>query len=308
MNYESIEQVAAEFNLRFTSLENLKKDLKSRLANYHPDKNGGTFKGDDEQDMYEKLSSAYEFVTKQRTDIVSRDEITALTKVIKDLVIDKTETKSEKVLSEKINSSIKGYASVHLFPKISTTAITGVISFLWLFPKTISEHEVLSNLINTSGKGFTYIWLGTLFITGYIWLILKFLERKDASIKRTLNLESTQNMLFNEFIRHQLYDEKIIEKGYLKFKKEDLIEFINGFDFRRKEYDYKRSRRVTTPLNFIFGNRNIDIELNQSLSDLIINKSISKGLVTVDSSKSLSDIYTLKMDEESKIHYRQHFV
>ena len=307
MKFDSIEQIIREFNLEYTSLENLKKDLKSKLVECHPDKNGGSFKNNEEKEKYESLNLAYEFVSNQRTDIVSRDEISALTKAIKDLAIDKSETKSEEVLLDKINSSIKTYNSIHLFPKITTTAVTGIISFLWLFPKTISEHEILSTIINTSSKGFTFFWIGSLIITGYIWLILKYFERRDASIKRTLNLESTQNMLFNEFIRHQLYDEKVIDKGFLQFRKEDLIEFISGFDLRRREYHYKK-RRITSPLEMFMGSRNIDVELNQSLTDLIINKSVSKGLISVDSTKSLSDIYTLKIDEESRNHYRQHFV
>ena len=123
MKYESIEQITKDFSLSFTDLVDLKKKLKAKLSEYHPDRNGGNFSSKEDKRKYEDLMSAYEFVSNQNAEIVSRDEITALTKAIDRLVVDRTEAKSEKILSERIDSSIKSYSSVHLFPKISTTVM-----------------------------------------------------------------------------------------------------------------------------------------------------------------------------------------
>ncbi len=305
MKFESVEQITKEFDLEFISIANLKRELKTKLAKFHPDRNGGSFKSNGDKEIYESLISAYDFVSSQKTDIVSRDEISALTKAIKDLAVEKNKTKTEEVLAERIDNSIKSYSSIHLLPKISTTAIASVISILWLFPETVSEHQILSSLIEPSSNGFTFLWLGTMFFSGIIWIILKLLEMKNASMKKTFNLESTQNMLFNEFVRYQLYDDDIIERGYMKFRKEDLIEFIRGFNLGKRKYDYKRGYRLS-PLSLFLDNRNINLELHQCLADLIINKAVLKGLVTVDKSKSLSDEYTLKVNEESKNYYRHY--
>lgn len=304
--YKSIEQITKEFELKNGSKEDIRKQLKLRLKDCHPDKNGGVFKTAEHQVQFEKLSSAIEFLDTP-VEIELRREISDLSKIIMDFAIKKNDDevliKKEENLSKKIESNVNNYASAHLFPKITSSIIAGLLSILWLFPKTISEHKILSKFIDIESPNFAIFWLLTLVCSGCIWLILTMRERRDKELKNSLKLDSVQNMLFDEFIRHLNVTKYDSNTDVISFTKEAFIHFIRGFNLKYHKY---RSDEEFAPIpnNTVFGNSRIDMGLAQDLSEIILNRMQSKELVKVKTQKTISDIYIVELDEEMKNYYR----
>ena len=257
MNFESINQLRLELGLNSSSKSDLKKEVKAKIKEIHPDKNNGEFKTEEEKQNYQKLKSALDFLNSS-TELVTREEITSLTKIIKDLALVKDEKRQESVLSDKIDSKIKSFKSALLFPKITSTSIAGLLSIIWLFPKTVSEHQVLSRLLNTSDQVFTTFWLFTLGLSAYLWFFLNFLERRYKQRINTLKLETTQNFLFNEFIRYKSYNVESVKNGFLRFSKEELIEFISNYNLNKKEYQYDLRYRSNKGIRGLKGQHGIN--------------------------------------------------
>ena len=206
--FNNLAEIKEQLDLKSSNKEELRKVLKLKLKECHPDSNGGRdFESIEKRLLYEKITAAIEFIDTP-VELVLRREISDLKKVVQDLAIkrndDEVLIKKEELLTSKIETNIKNYTSSHLFPKITSSVIAGLLSIIWLFPKTVSEHIILKNYIDVQSPFFSIIWFLGLFFTGYIWLALNTLERRNKGRKNSLKLEAVQNMLFDGYIKYQL--------------------------------------------------------------------------------------------------------
>lgn len=304
--YTDLDQIIKDFNLDSKSKDSIRKELKSRLKKFHPDKNGGEFGSKEQKLMFEKISHAIDFIDTP-VDVVLRREITDLTKVIKDLAIkrnavDLLSTKEDE-LYKRIEGNIKSFASTHRFPKITTSVIAGLLSIIWVFPKTITEHQVLSRIMDTQSPIFTIFWLVSIIMATQLWLFLSILERKDKERKNSLKIESVQNSLFNEFVRYRIRDERYERNSsMLRFTKEEFMDFIRGFNLRTKKINPQRVN-TSSSSGFLFGDSRIDTGLSQDLSDIILGRMQAKELIVIKTQKTISDIYLMKIDKDMEEHY-----
>ncbi len=305
--FNNLNEIIEEFDLSSSTKNDIRKELKIKLKDCHPGVNkDGEFLSDEKKLLFERISSAIEFIDAP-VELVLSKEISDLKKVVQDLAIRKNEDeislKKEEVLTKKIDSNIKNYATIHLFPKITSSIIAGLLSIIWLFPKTVSEHMILKKYIDVESPRFSLIWLLGLFFTGYLWLILNMLERRDKERKNSLKLESVQNMLFDEFISYK-GNLGMDEEKEIQFSKEEFIQFIRGFNLRRKEFRPER-RDIFSPYRVIFGDSKIDMGLAQDLSEIVLSRMQSKELVKVITQKTISDIYIVELNSIMRNYYRQ---
>lgn len=331
MIFNSIKDVLDHFNIETSDPDKLKRKLKKLIKHIHPDTNNGEFKSDEDKKTFMEIQSALEFLEiTPRSEIVLRNEITELTKIVKDLSTNKTSQILKQDLEQKntyLESKIKD--SVILFNKEqSTTKLTSIIvttalTALWAFPSLVKDHPLLKFLYEYN-REFTVIWLNSLVLTGLVWTKIKRIEKKDELLKRKYRLESTQNTIFDLFLLwletdYNNYDFQN-DIGYLKFSKDQLIHFlldkyqlydkalgnykmISKYELSRKikeieeNIDYYKSKNHLTVYSKIFPRPGeIDLEIAQTICDLIIDRLLSKELVQVFSKKSLSDIYLIKKD------------
>jgi hypothetical protein len=289
MDFVSLGQIRTHFDLSSENPDEIKKELRIIIKTIHPDKNGGVFRTKADEKYFFEIQNALDYLENINTALVTRQELRALTQVLKDFIPASQSKVNEKalILETRIDSSIKYFKNNHILPKISTTVISTILTALWLFPKSISEHPVLKNYLSTNNPLFNILWLFAIVACGCTWVILKTFESKDEKIKKGLRLETNINKMFTSFIReYPLRDDK---NGFIYFDEDALITFIMDYNF----YRYYSSRYSLTRLKkFLFGG--IDIDLAQSLCDVIIEKGISRNAIEKVENQSIKVTYRTK--------------
>jgi hypothetical protein len=156
---------------------------------------------------------------------------------------------------------------------------------------------------------FTALWLYAVFLTGGYWIYVKRREHQQKEAHQNLSLESIQNRLFDSFVNlkaFRLKREKEISlpqveeefQLYITFSKDELIEYFTGINIYTLEYEPHLRNRKKNPLNlihFLFNhNHFIELELAQTLADIIIERAKKKNVLHLEQDESLSDTYRYK--------------
>lgn len=252
-------------------------------------------------------------------------DFTKSKKLQQDIV--KVEKQSSK-LSSILDDNVKTFHRKTKSPKITTIAITTVISALWLFPNVVKNHPVLSVLLKYNAE-FSFLWLSVMIISCFLWLKIKSIESNEEDIMRSYKMENTQNKMFTLFIKwiqcdYQKIEYKKDHSGkYIYFTSDDLTEFLinryelfkiylkrNSKDSDRYEFTKRlredeengffeqlqnRRRNLFSPLTqFLPKPGEINLEIAQMLSDLIIQRLLSKEIIKVSDKKNLSETYQLE--------------
>lgn len=301
MHYKDIDEIRKEFGLQTSDIVEIKSKLRKLLQDIHPDKNNGNFKNDAERAKYDKIIAALDFIETPRA-LVVKTELTALTKVVTELIqANKSNDyvhKYETELSKKVETSIKLYHSSHLFPKITSSVVTALLTFIWLSPNSFADNPILSKYLSSTSPLFSVIWLTSIIFSIQLWYILNRKEQRELRLKTNLNLENTQNQIFHEFINWKVRNSESAIK-IISFNKTELIDFITNLRINRNEIRYetglseRQERLQNIPFFLLTNNVSIDIELAQSLTDLIIARAEKKGVVELEKSKSLTDKYKI---------------
>ena len=298
--YENLNDIQSDFGIESDEISVIKKELKSILKDIHPDKNEGTFKNKLDELNYQKAISALEFLDTEFR-LISVNELNKLAVQTEKRISKKEQKKAVKKLDNKISGYIKNYKRSHLFPKISSTALTAIISFLWLFPSTLEDHPVLSIYFTPKNQSFTSLWALALMITIFYWLLLKINERKMENATKRLNLESVQNNLFRRFINMEKYAAKREKKSFIIFSKDDLINYFTSLDiFSLENPRYRRKLNLFNSTIFDLVNRKklINIELAQNLSNIIVERALTKTIISIQDSNNISESYKFNLPQE----------
>lgn len=274
MNYTSIEEIKKEFDIQTDKKVEIKSELRKKLANSHPDKVG---EKDFDSTKFNRIKNALDFVNNGNQELTTTEQVTDLIKIVRDLTNNTSKDLSEKQLSDSLDSYYKERKEALLFPKISLSVVTAILSFIWLFPQTVEDHPILSRYISFENELATMIWLTLLIYTGFFWILISRKERREKVLSKRLKTDRTQNEILTDFKKSE---------SSKKFMKSNLTGFIlRGYSFRRQ----------SSVLSLFMGRPGIDQETAENLSNYIIKKAESKGLIEeIQNEKSLDDYYRWK--------------
>lgn len=275
MTYLSIKQIKDEFQLESNDLDILRNCLNQLRVDTHPDKSNGDFLSDIEKENYHKINDAINYIDslKNNNQLMAIEKMTDLVKVVTDLIPNNKETSLQNNIDNKINSAIKNHKSKFFIPKISMTAIAGVMTFLFAIPTQIKDNPFFSKLLNPQSSTFIIIWLSILFYTGIFWILCYLNEEKAKRKLSHLNVDSTQNGLFEYFIINLNSD---------GFTKDEFTEFIFTENLRE------------SGTNSLFGSNIFNMEIAQGISELILSKAEKKNIIQKCDGNMLSDMYLIK--------------
>jgi hypothetical protein len=304
MEFSNIDQIRTLFSINSTVPEEIRKELKRKLKDVHPDKN----KPESDDSQAKQINSALDYIKSMNkkstsTELAKRNELEQLSLMIKSLLPKVEEASGLKSLSSRIDKDIEVFKSRHKIPKITTSSISVVLSALWLFPESVQKHPVLSKLFSFDNHYFTAFWLTSIILTAFYWLITTLNENREKEYKQKLNLETVQNTLLRRFIDYKKYSSKGTESQMIHFDKEEFVSYLTGFE----SLDYPnvgyQSEKFLTSLKKIGELKKqigkIDAELAQSLADVILQRAINKNFIIKDNSKkSLSDSYYFIANEK----------
>ncbi|NBB29489.1 J domain-containing protein [Cellulophaga sp. BC115SP] len=336
MKFTSVEEIIEHFSLNAQSREDIKKILKNLIKEYHPDKNMGDFQDDTQKSKFHEINSALEYLNSASSEVLQskQNEMLALVNILTELSsIKKEEVKVENFeaknssLKSKLNDSVNTFHKKNITPKITSLALTSVLTTIWLFPSIVKDHPILKTLY-TYNEEFTLVWIICLSLTAIIWFFTKYIEKKDEMIKQSFKLESTQNnifLLYTIWMRATCRNYTMSEdnKFIALFTKEDFIYFLmNRFsilDTHAEEIELLSSRyeriklveeienhlkynlrknklKTIRPLKLFPVAGEIDIETAQLISDLLIERLITKEVISKTGTKSLSDTFQFAYD------------
>lgn len=247
MVFNSINDIKEHFGIEVENINDLRKELKKRLVNSHPDKTGGNFKGKTQQREHDELSEAIKFIDNSSTDLaIYRSELTELRKKVDELAALKenqnllAKENITKLLENHIDDSVVRFQKKHYTLKISSLAATTIITSIWVFPTVVENHPVLKNILVLNSIPFTIIWIGSLIFAGYIWYSTKRIEKKDKILKLNYSIDTTQNIIFKLFcawLRASKYKNYDYESKSYRFSRDDLFNFVlNHYNNMYKEF------------------------------------------------------------------------
>jgi hypothetical protein len=336
MEFNTLDEIIKHFNIEFTEGDDVKKELKNLIKKIHPDKNDGEFKSETDKTKYNEIIEALGFLELNNvTSIATKNDVAALTKVLNEIVLSKKADISEEKIERKVSTlsnfiqeSIKNFHNHNSTPKITSIVIATLITALWAFPNVVKDHPLLGFLYHYN-KEFTIIWLFSLIYMGILWLQIKMIEQKDEEIKCSYKLESTQNNIFSLFTTWMYgvfknFEIREDKRRFITFTKEDLINFlITRYAFYNRKlkgmnnltiyeigkviketedsetfkYQLKR-KNISHSLFFNLLPRpgEIDLEIANLISDLIIERLFERNVIVKVNKRSLSDIYEFELE------------
>lgn len=268
-----IQSLKSELKLEGNNSE-VRKGFVKKMKEIHPDNNGGDFNSEEEKLLYTQLGDAIKEINEDQLPVISNSEIVAM---VKSISINNNKVDPNKNLELKTDKSYLNYRGKHFFPKISITAITSLISIIWLFPNQLSEHAVLSKFIDVESPVFNAIWLYSLFFTGLYWFVFNSRERNQKEFLSRINTEEYQSKLFHGFIRD------LDEGNY--FTKSDFIQFLMHGNTK-----FHRNRKL---FDIIRGSLTMNLEVSQSIADIVFLRAEEKEVIKKVDTKSLMDHYIL---------------
>lgn len=214
------------------------KEIKTQIADYHPDKHNGTFESDEDKERYHSLSDALEYCRDIETDLIPVSAVTAIAeevaKTMTNVYREPVETNAKMVANElksNIDSKLK-------MPKYSTGGVAAISGYLFMAPQTIQNHPYLGDLLNNPLM--TALWLDLMFISIAALIILYSVEQRNKKlISKALNsryhLSLLNDLEIGEFSKNDL--KKQLRRGlalhhrpnpfsliYRKFHDEEFVE------------------------------------------------------------------------------------
>jgi hypothetical protein len=285
MYFYNLEHIKNYFDIRTEEPEEVRRELKKRLKNAHPDRrHADSDDGGARSEEVLRLLEALRFVDdrKKNAGLVPVETVSSLVKEIKELAVtDNRKKELEQYLSELVEHKIAQTHSSGLVFRIALTAVAGFLTIVWVFPSIAGDNPVLRKLIDVESAVFNIVWLALLAYTGATWLMFRLWHDRRAAALKDLKLETTQHRVFERFL--QEVSEYSPRDAGLTFYKDQLEDYIQG-----------DIAAVPLAASFMWGRpRGIDPELAQKAADLIVMKAEQKGLIKKMPAQSLRERYAV---------------
>lgn len=296
----SINQIKELYSIKEDDIFEIRNILKSMIKELHPDKTGGTFATQNQEDNYNKIHDAIEYIDKFKDNhsLVLMDKMTDMMKVFVEGNAVKREEKLEVNLEHKLTNASNAYKSEFYIPKLSISAVTIILTFLFFLPNKIEEHSIFSKVINVESSEFIALWLTMLITSLTLWL---YSFKSEESTKKKISLlkvESVQNSIFNGFIQNQarqLVDMYENPNDFTKFEfsKNDFVDYIY-----EKTNNLKSKKYKITSLKQIV----ITIDIAQNIAEIVIARGEKNKVLRKVEKPTMSDIYEISTTQVQLSH------
>ncbi len=330
MEFESIEHIKEFFGIEEDDIKEITKEIKKRLTKVHNDKSNGEYKSGTQKRDHEELTDALNFIKGNNTEItITQGQWVELKSRIEELELLKNTSVPENVekrvteLRKSVQASGVNFTKKHFSFKLTSLIIGSVLSALWFFPNMVEGNPMLNRIINQNYLVYTIVWVCAVIFISFLWVIVRRIEVKDARIRKKYVVETVQHQMFKLFLawlRKAYYDKhdynSDLSISTYKFNKDDLLNFIlNYYPILNHRYeahlglelhdlyftitkDYEREEILALSnssagfFRRFFGvPGEIDIELAQELTDIIMARLIERNVITKIGGNTFSDIF-----------------
>jgi len=203
MNWTATEDIVRDLKLEASprDYDALKRELRTRLATLHPDKNGGVFPDKGIEEMYNSVSSAYEFVTHASDDsraLIPVSQLPAIIKAVREAQVAPAQLQISALRAEFRIESRMGTHDRYIFPKIGSGVFAAVCAFLFTFSGSLAGHPILGPLSKNSEM--QYGLLAAASLAGIFFVLTWVRERKQEAKEEWLISEQGRRKIFNELL------------------------------------------------------------------------------------------------------------
>ena len=204
MTWPSIEALISDLELESQpdDLDGLRDELRSRLAQRHPDKSNGSFGSDEEKEAFHKLGDARDFIDariKGSQALIPIDRLPAIIEAIQKAQIAPIESRVAALRSEARSDAKAELHSRLMFPRISSGVFAAISGFAATFGDSFESDPVLGDVV--SSPYFRVMMLVIALYAGIYFMMTWISERREEMRIERASSESGRREIFMQLIR-----------------------------------------------------------------------------------------------------------
>jgi len=216
MKWKTPEEVVRELQLDSApqDTEALKREIRLRLASIHPDKNGGEFSDPEDEEMYNKVAAAYEFVSQISSDsqaLVPITQLPAIIRAVRDAQLAPTQTQISTLRTECRTESRAISHDRYILPKVGSGTFAAICAFLFTFSGSLAEHPLIGPIAESSVAQISLLFAAL--FAGMFFVMTWIRERRDESRIEWLMSEGGRRAIFDEVFREARHSMSSIPSG-----------------------------------------------------------------------------------------------
>lgn len=280
-----LDEIRKKYNSEGDSLEDIKRKLRSKVKEAHPDNNNDNY----DKDSFEELKEDLEIIEKEIMEEKSKTEIkltpNELLEIIQEMndldIYKKSNTQNElqKKFDESIQEQTVKFTKQFKVKRYSLTGLTTLITFLWMIPDKILEHPILKQLFNGEADFIfllSFVWVIFLICTILYWVKTFKIERVEKEILEEVKIESVQNTLFMDYIEYHVKDKEV-------FSKKDFMDHLLW------KITYKITNRNLRKMVFLSISENVI----QNIANIILERAVEQRIIKKVENRSLIEHFEL---------------
>lgn len=230
MKWNSVAEIVESLNLKssVSDIEAIKRELKAKMANIHPDRNGGKFSTKDDEITYKRYGSAHEYIAQivaESRALISVSHLPDIIRAIHDTQLGATSAQINTLRTECLTESHSFAKKRYALPKVGSGVFAGICGFLFTFSGQLISHPVLGPYAKKPQV--QMFLLGGALYSGMFWLLAWYREKKEEAHADWLVSEDGRQHIFRK-----LLDEVggPISAQHPRFTIRKIVDLIRGGD------------------------------------------------------------------------------
>src|SRR5213075_1728217 len=144
MTFSTFDEVARVFQLEGLEPLEVRRRLREKQAELHPDRNGGRFANENAEKEFHRLNDAIRLINSapESTALVPISAIPEIVRAVREAIAPQTHQNTQQLLADKlevqVNRTVEHYRPPMSTPKTTLTGVSAVLTALWAFPGMIS--------------------------------------------------------------------------------------------------------------------------------------------------------------------------
>lgn len=205
MTWQSIEDLVEDLGLAVdpTDISAVRSSIRGRLAELHPDKNGGSFSSSDAESNFNKLTTAQKWLSDHAKNALTLVPVAQLPAIIN--AITKSQeppitSQLSQLRTECRADEQRAIRSRYAIPKIGSGVFAAACAFFFSIGGSLKDHPMLGRFSDSIVAQSTLLMLA--FYAGIFFIMAWMRERKEESYVEWLMSELGRREVFRKFMRY----------------------------------------------------------------------------------------------------------
>lgn len=235
MQWTTTDDIVQELDLESApdNLDTLKKELRIRLATLHPDKSGGSFSSKENEAEYNRVASAYEFVTQASREshaLIPITQLPAIIKAVRDAQLTPAESHISQLHTE-CRSEMRSQATTrYVLPRIGSGMFAAICVFLFTFSTSFAEHPILGKVGQSLDAQMLLLFLAA--CSGLFFVLTWVRERNEQAQVELLMSEKGRRDIVRRLLEH--VSDPTDPEAPPRFTLRNVVDMIQGESGRRR--------------------------------------------------------------------------